>query len=227
MGISIEQVERMSQKTRHYRLHLNRISDQKLQERISDLTDQYEKTCHRLRTDQKLEEHRKQLLNLTVQKLVTERHASAQRTASQISSKSSIFSREKSCGLFSSNCKLYPCQPVYNYTSFIKKENDRTIRAREQTVIPTMPANLREMFGNIEEDLSQQGFGLTLRNQYHLANRHLSMKRAMTRLDEQSRLLHERLIDKKQFVHAREDQYALKQAIKRHLEISAKFCAEK
>lgn len=221
MGISLEQIERISQKTRHYRLHLNRISEQQFQERIFDLTDQYEKNLHRLRMEQRFEEHRKQILNITVQQLVTERHSSAQ----QASSKTPIITDEKSCRLFSSNCKLYPCKPVYNYTSFIKKGNDRTIRAREPTIVPSTPVHWREMFGNMEEDLSRQGFALTLRNQYHLANRHLSMKRTMTRLDEQSRLLHERLVDKKQFVKTREDHNQLKQAIKRHLDISAKFCA--
>jgi predicted component of type VI protein secretion system len=47
----------------------------------------------------------------------------------------------------------------------------------------------------------------------------------MTRLDEQSRLLHERLADKKPGGYVKERQQQLSQAIQRHLRITAKFGA--
>lgn len=53
------------------------------------------------------------------------------------------------------------------------------------------------------------------------------MQRTMNRLDEQSRLLHERLVEKKTFgyVNVKERQHRVSQAIQRHLKITAKFCA--
>lgn len=47
----------------------------------------------------------------------------------------------------------------------------------------------------------------------------------MNRLNEQSRLLHERLTEKKTFGYVKERQHQLSQAIQRHLKITAKFCA--
>jgi hypothetical protein len=51
------------------------------------------------------------------------------------------------------------------------------------------------------------------------------MQRAMARLDEQSRLLHEQLTEKRKFGYVKERQHQLSQAIQRHLGITAKFCS--
>lgn len=51
------------------------------------------------------------------------------------------------------------------------------------------------------------------------------MQRTMARLDEQSRLLHERLAEKKNFGYVKERQQQLSHAIQRHLGITAKFCS--
>jgi hypothetical protein len=77
----------------------------------------------------------------------------------------------------------------------------------------------------MQEKNNRSQFAITLRNQYHLANRHVYMERTKERLDEQSRLLHDRLTDKKNFNYAKEHRRELKHAIYRHLESSAKFCA--
>ena len=51
------------------------------------------------------------------------------------------------------------------------------------------------------------------------------MQRTMSTLNEQSRLLHERLAERKPAGYVRERQKQLTHAIQRHLEITAKFCA--
>jgi hypothetical protein len=80
----------------------------------------------------------------------------------------------------------------------------------------------------IQEKKHQQNrrqIALALQNQDHLVHRHVSMQRTMSKLNEQSRLLHERLAEKKPCGYTRERQHQLTQAIQRHLEITAKFCA--
>lgn len=230
MGKSLEQMERLSQKRRHYRIHLNRITEQKLEEKLSNLSEQHEKVLLRLRTDRKVEEQRQQLLGITVEQIITQMHASSSTTTSRRHSKHSTLASESSCRLFSQNCQLYPCQPMHQYTSFMRKENDQTNRERQPSMVTSSSSLLssnshwQNISSNMEENQSRQEFALTFRNQRYLASRHLSMSRTMARLDEQSRLLRERLADKKQFLHPKEEQSALRQAIKRHLEISAKFC---
>ncbi len=66
---------------------------------------------------------------------------------------------------------------------------------------------------------------IAIQNQHHLVHGYESMRRTMTRLDEQSRLLHERLADKKPGGYVKERQQQLSQAIQRHLRITAKFGA--
>jgi hypothetical protein len=63
-----------------------------------------------------------------------------------------------------------------------------------------------------------------LHSQDHQVNRYVSMQRTIARLNEQSRLLHERLTEKKSFGFDKERQYQLSQDIQRHLNITAKFC---
>ena len=66
---------------------------------------------------------------------------------------------------------------------------------------------------------------MTAHNQQHLTNRHVFMQRTMANLDEQSRVLHQRLTERRSFGYVKERQHALHQALQRHLKISAKFCA--
>jgi len=63
-----------------------------------------------------------------------------------------------------------------------------------------------------------------IRNQHHQVNRHVSMQRQMARLDEQSRLLHDRLVDKRTFGYVKSRQHKLSRAIQHHLQMTAKFC---
>jgi hypothetical protein len=114
----------------------------------------------------------------------------------------------------------------------MKKEHDQTLQERNPSNKPSdsnsNSSHLRNLLTNIQQNKYQKNrrqLLATMNNQSRLANRHISMERTKTRLDEQSRLLHERLYDKKKFAYVKEDQYEIKQAIKRHLEISAKFCA--
>jgi len=137
-----------------------------------------------------------------------------------------------SCRLFSHNCQLYPCQPVYHYTSFMKKEHDQTLQERNPSIknsnLNSKPSRLQNLFLNIQEKKYQPNrrqLAVTINNQHHLVHRYVSMERTMKHLNEQSRLLHERLADKKTFGYIKERQYELRQAIQRHLKISAKFCA--
>ncbi len=134
-----------------------------------------------------------------------------------------------SCRLFSHNCQLYPCQPVYQYTSFTKKEHDQTLRKRNSsTNKSTKPPKPPELLSTIQEKKHQQHrrqLALAIQNQDHLVHRHVSMQRTMSTLNEQSRLLHERLGERKPLGYVKERQNQLTQAIQRHLEITAKFCA--
>lgn len=62
----------------------------------------------------------------------------------------------------------------------------------------------------------------TIYNQYHLAHRHEFIKRTVTNLDEQSRLLRERLVEKR-FSYVEDYQNDFKKAMQSHLKIAAKF----
>lgn len=80
----------------------------------------------------------------------------------------------------------------------------------------------------MEENKHQQKhrqLATAIQNQRHQVHRHVSMQRAMARLDEQSRLLHEQLTEKRKFGYVKERQHQLSQAIQRHLGITAKFCS--
>jgi len=210
----LKHIERISRQTRHHRTHLNQVYDQKLRQEVNNLSIDYEKTLKRTKTHQQLEEQRKKGLGITIQQIANERQRySLPKTPTQIK----ILPKDNktiSCHLFSNNCQLYPCQPIYHYTSFIRKEHDRTLRQRNSLNKNSTSSNHENLFLNNQEKNSQ----------HHLAIRHVYMKRTMLLLDEQSRLLHERLTDKKSFGYVKEHQHKLKKAIQRHLEISAKFC---
>ena len=221
----LKHAERLSRQTRKHRTHLNHIQDQKLQQKLEDLADQYEKTIRHSKTDRTFEQQRQQLLSVTVQQIANE-HPSLKPTKKTRPESSPRIS----CDLFSHDCQLYPCQPIYHYRSFIKKEHDQTLRIRHPSNEDFKPicSPLQNLRTNIEEkkyQLNRRQLVLTMHNQYRLANRYVNLKRTNERLDEQSRLLRERLTDKKKFAYVKESHYEIKQAIQRHLEISAKFCA--
>ncbi len=210
----LKHIERISRQTRHHRIHLNQVYDQKLRQEVNNLSIDYEQTLKRTKIHKKLEEERKQGLGITIQQIVNERQ---RHSLPKITTQIEILPKDNkiiSCHLFSNNCQLYPCQPIYHYTSFIKKEHDRTLRQRNLFNKNPTSSNIANLFLNNQEKTSQ----------HHLAIRHVHMKRTMLLLDEQSRLLHERLTDKKCFGYVKEHQHELKKAIQRHLEISAKFC---
>jgi hypothetical protein len=215
------------------------MCDQKLHRELNNLTGQYQKIYFRSNLDQRLEEQRKEILGLTVEKIATERQRSRLSTpktplnqSRPVTSNKPSTHSQSSCHFFSHDCQLYPCQPIYHYRSFMKKEHDQTLRERTLSTEPTdfdsNASHLQNLFTNIQQNKYQKNrrqLAAAMQNQNRLANRHISMERIKTRLDEESRLLHERLYDKKKFAYVKEDQYEIKQAIKRHLEISAKFCA--
>ena len=141
-------------------------------------------------------------------------------------------STERSCRLFSHNCQLYPCQPVYQYTSFMKREHDQILQKRNSSPNSSVNSSdksyLQKIFRTIEEKKHGQHrrqLASAVNNQQYQTNRHISMERKMTILDEQSRTLHQRLAEKKPFGYVRERQQQLSQTIQRHLNITAKFCA--
>jgi hypothetical protein len=114
----------------------------------------------------------------------------------------------------------------------MKKEHDQTLKERnpssKNSNLNSNRSHLQNLFLNIQEKKYQPNrrqLAVTINNQNHLVHRYVSMERTMTHLNEQSRLLHERLADKKTFGYIKERQYELRQAIQRHLKISAKFCA--
>jgi hypothetical protein len=209
-------IERISRQIRHHRMYLNQIYDQKLSEELNNLTDEYEQNFLRTKTQQKLEEQRKQILGITIQQIVNERQRSAltkilpkDRPLSSI--QQSPTTSRISCHLFTHNCQLYPCQPIYHYTSFIKKEHDQILQQRNSHLI--------------QEKQNHRQLSATAYTQHYLANRHAYMERTMARLNEQSRLLHKQLAAKKIFASVKDHQHELQQAIQRHLKMSGKFCA--
>ncbi|CAF5080959.1 unnamed protein product [Rotaria sp. Silwood1] len=114
----------------------------------------------------------------------------------------------------------------------MKKEHDQTLQQRnssnENSDVDSFSSSFQDLFTNIQNKKYQPNrrqLALTIDNQYRLANRHDTIKRTKTSLDEQSRLLYERLTEKKNFTFTNNSQHDLKQAIQRHLRISAKFCA--
>ena len=217
--------ERLSRRSRRHRLQLNRISDQQLHEQVTDLTDQFVQKCARLKTHRKLEEQRQQLLGVTVKQIAHDRQRA---TLAKPSVK--LPPVGKTCNLFSGECQLYPCQPVYCYTSFMKKDHDRTVRERNVSTPTSSSASsqLQELFSSIQEKKYQPNrrqLAVTIQNQQYLLNRHVSMQRTMASLDEQSLRLHTQLTDKTTFGYVRERRHDLSREIQRHLKTSAKFCA--
>jgi hypothetical protein len=122
-----------------------------------------------------------------------------------------------SCRLFSHNCQLYPCQPIHHYTSIIRKEHDQILGKQDSSIDKPYSREKK-----LQQDRHRI---LTARhNQHHQVHQYVSMQRTMARLDEQSRLLHQRLAEKKTFGFSKERQYQLSQDIQRHLNITMKFC---
>jgi hypothetical protein len=128
---------------------------------------------------------------------------------------------------------LYPCQPVYHYTSFINSEHDQTLRERNPPIKnpdrnSTSSSHLQTLFRKIDEKKyhpNSRQLAATIQNQHYLANRHAFIERTMARLDEQSRRLREQLANRTKFGYVKDRQHDLQQSLQRHLEMSAKFCA--
>lgn len=254
MNKSIEQlkhVERVSRRTRHHQINLNQIYVEKLHQNVDQLLSQYQQTRRRLKANEKLEKQRKQMIDITIQHISNDR----QRTASASSKRSlpklpdiqntkpsnnrpssSLMKQSRNghcCNLFSKNCQLYPCQPVYHYTSFMTKDHDQTLRKRNPSVDDSSTdnsiSNVQELITELHQEKHQtehRQLAFTIRNQSRLANRYDFITRTKLHLDEQSRLLQEQLTDKRKFFgHDKDYRDILKPAIQRHLNISAKFCA--
>jgi hypothetical protein len=229
---SLEQfkhIERISRQTRHYRIHLNHQYHQKLDEKLDNLTNEYQQLFLRSKTHRKLEEQRKEILDTTIQQIAHKRQSSAlsinpiqilpkdneTRPLSSIKQSPTRIS----CHFFSHNCQLYPCQPIYRYTSFMKKEHDQTVQERNPSATNSNRTPSRNTSAN------SRPLSSALHTQRHLAKRHAYMEHTKARLDEQSRLLHEQLAEKKNFGYVKDHQHELQQAIQHHLKLSAKFCA--
>ena len=114
----------------------------------------------------------------------------------------------------------------------MKQDNDHVLRQRQHAhddaAIGTDGSRLPELLTALHDGQSQRPsrrhLAVAIQNQDHLVHRHESMQRAMAVLDEQSRLLHERLGERKPLGYDKQRQHQLTQAIERHLKVSAKFC---
>jgi hypothetical protein len=76
MERSLEQwkhIERVSRQTRHHRIQLNQVYDQRLQRDLTSLNHDYQQNCFRLESKQKLEQQRERLLKVTVQQIAREK----------------------------------------------------------------------------------------------------------------------------------------------------------
>ncbi|CAF0732007.1 unnamed protein product [Adineta steineri] len=225
-------IERISRQTRHYRTHLNQVCNDNLHTQLSLLDDQCERNIARRTSSQQIEEERKKLLRLTIEQITKEQEPSLLTDETQIISKnnensSSSFivlpSRKTPCNLFSHNCQFYPCQPVYQYTSFMTKDHDRTLQKRSLSVEnSTNNSNVSSVHDSFKQNRRQ--LPPLTRNQYYELHRHMSIQRKKVELDKQNLLLRERVTDRKTFGYIKTQQRQLSQAIKHHLQISAKFC---
>jgi hypothetical protein len=113
----------------------------------------------------------------------------------------------------------------------IKKEHDQILQKRNTSIenSPKSPdisraRNLFTIIEHIKHQPDRRQLASAIQNQHHQVNRHVSMQRQMARLDEQSRLLHERLVDKRTFGYVKSRQHQLSRAIQHHLQMTAKFC---
>lgn len=231
----LKKIERLSRQARHHRVHLNKLHENELSSKLDELNLQQDQTIIRSQARRQLEHDRKALVHITVDQIARDRQEQIDAFARPKTRNEPIRTKvktPKSCQLFSSNCQLYPCQPVYHYSSFIRKENDRTLcertYQRDSTSSQSNRPEWHEAFVKIQEkkyEKNRRPMMAAIQNQNHLVNRHLSMQRTMAKLDEQSRLLKEKLNDKRTFGYVREHRQKLSNAIQRHLEISAKVCA--
>ncbi|CAF4107611.1 unnamed protein product [Rotaria sordida] len=209
----LKRIEQISRRTRHHQIFLNKIYDEKLQRNLNNLFNKYEQTFKHLKTQEKLERQRKQLLDITINHIAYERqhHSLSTNTAQTEQKKPQI------------QHHLYILRT--STTSFINKEHDQILQQRN---LSNKNSNVNSFSSNLQEEKYQSNcrqLVLTIHHQYHLVNRYDSIKRIQTSLDEQSRLLHKQLFEKKNIDFTNNYQHNLKQAIQRHLRISAKFCA--
>ncbi|CAF0966476.1 unnamed protein product [Rotaria magnacalcarata] len=252
MEKSLEQfkhIERISRQTRRHQAYLNQICDQNLRIKLDNLDKERELTIKRSASCRRIEEERQQLVKVTIQQIAKERQQLLQRNKTEIEQKTiqklSTDNKRRpsssiklpaigtSCRLFSHDCQLYPCQPVYQYTSFLGRHRDKTLQKRNSstensTKSSNTAAHLKEFLKTVGEKKHQHSsrqLALAIQNQNHLVHRHISLQRTKTRLDEQSRLLYEQLTQKKILGYDKERQQKLSQAIESHLKVTAKFCA--
>ena len=235
----LKRVERLSRQSRHYRTHLNQMSENQLQRRLTQLDERRDQNLLRSYSRRQIEEERQNLVHLTVKDVARERQIQSaaeekRRKENLVAAQSEVKRDEtrpngQSCRLFSQNCQLYPCQPVYQYTSLVKKENDRCLIRRETGRDDASKEPLKEWTpSRIQERKYYQNrrqITLALHNQNYLVNRYVSLQRTQTRLNEESQRLHERLAERKPFGRAKEHRHQLSQDIQRHLQITAKLCA--
>jgi hypothetical protein len=69
----LHHIERISRQTRHHRTHLNHVEDQKLHIELNELANEREQSLARSLARRRLEQERKQLLNVTVKQIARER----------------------------------------------------------------------------------------------------------------------------------------------------------
>lgn len=225
----LKRVERLSRQTRHYRTHLNQMCQSELEERLAFYEKQRDQSILRSYARRQLEEERQHLVHVTVAETARERERRPSSSAkSKVSSISPTTNQTESCRLFSAKCRLYPCQPVHYYQSFLKKEHDQCLMPQEEEKENQADDLFKHWSTRSQEKKyyqSRRQITLAQHNQNHLLHRYVSLQRTQARLDEESRRLHERLAEKKLFGRAKEHRHQLSQDIQRHLLITAKFCA--
>lgn len=215
-------IQRLSRQTRHHRLHLNQHYDQQYEEKITDLTEEYYQNYSQFQKQRCLEEHRRELLQITVKNIAENKLPTIQpsRTPSSLPT-------QRSCRLFAKDCRMYPCQPLTHYKSFMKPENDCRL---DEILVDETSGKLQDLFSTIQEKKYEQHrrqLAVTVQNQNHLTNRHIFMQRTKEKLDEQSRILREQSSHRRYATNLPNRRDPFQQALKQHLQISAKFCSVK
>ncbi|CAF1051356.1 unnamed protein product [Adineta ricciae] len=242
MRRSVEQLkylDRMSRHIRHHQTTLYHRCNQLLSHDLDALTHEYAQNLKHSKKQYQIEQQRKEILDYTIQQIANEQnhHSLPSIDTVEMNKENVIIPSENvklppiqsHCHLSPCHCSLYPCQPIYHYTSFMSKDRDQTLQQRNSTQEYGSEIN---HFQNLLAQLEKKEYHpkrrqmtIAMGNQRRSANRHAYMMDIKTRLDEQSRLLQEQLVGKRTFGYKKEQQNELHRAIKRHLEISAKFCA--
>ena len=135
MERSLEQlkhIERISRQTRHHQIQLNQAYNQRLQRDLTCLNHDYQQNCWRLETQQKLEQQRERLLNVTFKQIAREKRRPTLSTMNTTTTHCTIEPLSKHSGNETSSSSLalftHPRdERKSTFLTFCDREKNRTV----------------------------------------------------------------------------------------------------